>query len=248
VIVGPNSDVHVFAPTPADARTIAAARAVFINGLGLEGWMTRLIAASGSGASPAVVSRRVEPLQVFDEKHPGRRIMDPHAWQSVGNAEIYVANIRHGLKQADPAGASAYDAAAQTYTEKLKALDRDIRAAIATIPVQRRKLVTTHDAFGYFAAAYGVEFISPQGAWTDAEPSARDFARIVMQVRREKIPAVFLENIVDPRLMQQLVRETGVRIGGTLYSDALSGPSGPAATYIEMMRSNVRKLTKALAP
>jgi zinc/manganese transport system substrate-binding protein len=242
-LVGPNSDAHVFSPTPNDARTLGAAKIVFVNGMGLEGWMTRLVAVSGAKVSPVVVTTGVKPRQA---EEGGHHAVDPHAWQSVANAKIYVANIRDGLKTSDPANAGAYDANAQAYLEKLDALEREVREAIEKIPADHRKIITTHDAFGYFGQAYGVEFIAPIGVSSDSEPSARDIAGIIAQVKRQKIPAVFMENISDPRMMQQIARETGAKVGGTLYSDALSGANGPAATYVDMMRSNVRELVKAL--
>jgi zinc/manganese transport system substrate-binding protein len=243
-LVGPNSDAHVFSPTPTDAKTLAAAKVVFVNGMGLEGWMTRLVAVSGAKLSPIEVTAGVKPRQ----EEGGHHAIDPHAWQSVANARIYVANIRDGLKQADPAGAAAYDANAKAYFDKLDALEREVRETIDKIPPDRRRIITTHDAFSYFGQAYGVEFIAPVGVSSDSEPSARDIAKIVSQVKRQKIPAVFMENISDPRMMQQIARETGAKIGGTLYSDALSDANGPAATYVDMMRSNVRELAKALTP
>jgi zinc/manganese transport system substrate-binding protein len=243
-LVGPNSDAHVFSPTPTDAKTLAAAKVVFVNGMGLEGWMTRLVAVSGAKLSPIEVTAGVKPRQ----EEGGHHAIDPHAWQSVANARIYVANIRDGLKQADPAGAAAYDANAKAYLDKLDALEREVRETIEKIPPDRRRIITTHDAFGYFGQAYGVEFIAPVGVSSDAEPSARDIAKIVSQVKRQKIPAVFMENISDPRMMQQIARETGAKIGGTLYSDALSDAKGPAATYLDMMRNNIRELAKALTP
>jgi zinc/manganese transport system substrate-binding protein len=242
-LVGPNGDAHVFSPTPTDAKTLGSAKIVFVNGMGLEGWMTRLVAVSGAKVSPVVVTTGVKPRQAEEDGH---NAVDPHAWQSVANAKIYVANIRDGLKTSDPANAPAYDANAQAYLEKLGALEREVREAIEKIPADRRKIITTHDAFGYFGQAYGVEFIAPTGVSSDSEPSARDIAKIIAQIKRQKIPAVFLENISDPRMMQQIARETGARIGGTLYSDALSDASGPAATYVDMMRSNVRELAGAL--
>jgi zinc/manganese transport system substrate-binding protein len=245
-LVGPNGDAHVYSPTPGDAKELAAARIVFVNGLGLEGWMTRLVTASGTKAPMVVVSTGVTPRRMPDEDKPGRMVTDPHAWQSVADAKIYVANIRDGLAAADPAGKVIYDANAQAYLGKLDALEKEITAAIAGIPAERRKIITTHDAFGYFGAAYGMSFIAPEGLSTDAEPSAKDVARIIRQVRKQKIPAVFLENVADPRLMAQVARETGAAIGGKLYSDALSEPSGPAGTYIDMMRHNVREFEKAL--
>jgi zinc/manganese transport system substrate-binding protein len=243
-LVGPNSDAHVFSPTPTDAKTLAAAKVVFVNGMGLEGWMTRLVAVSGAKLSPIEVTAGVKPRQ----EEGGHHAIDPHAWQSVANARIYVANIRDGLKQADPAGAAAYDANAKAYFDKLDALEREVRETIDKIPPDRRRIITTHDAFSYFGQAYGVEFIAPVGVSSDSEPSARDIAKIVSQVKRQKIPAVFMENISDPRMMQQIARETGAKIGGTLYSDALSDAKGPAATYLDMMRNNIRELAKALTP
>jgi zinc/manganese transport system substrate-binding protein len=245
-LVGPNGDVHVYSPTPGDARKLAAANVVFVNGLGLEGWMTRLVAASNA-KSPVVVSKGITPRRMEEEEKSGRRIaIDPHAWQSVDDAKIYVANIRDGLIAVDPAGKATYGANADAYLVKLDELENEVRTAIASIPADRRKIITTHDAFGYFGAAYGMAFIAPEGVSTEAEPSAKDVATIIIQIKKQKIPAVFLENISDPRLMDQIAHETGAAIGGTLYSDALSEPGGPAATYIEMMRHNIRQFTKAL--
>ena len=245
-LVGPDGDVHVYAPTPGDARTLSAAKAVFVNGLGLEGWMTRLISASGSMAPVIVASAGVKPRNMSDRHEAGQSVLDPHAWQSVSNAKIYVANIRDGLSRVDPAGKAIYDVNTESYLAKLDALDSEVRAAIAKIPADRRKIITTHDAFGYFAEAYGMQFIAPEGLSTDAEPSAKDVAAIIAQIRREKIPAVFMENVVDPRLMREIAGETGAAVGGTLYSDALSRPAGPAGTYIDMMRHNVNEFDRAL--
>jgi zinc/manganese transport system substrate-binding protein len=245
-LVGANGDAHVYSPTPGDAREIAAAAIVFVNGLGLEGWLPRLVGASGSKAPVIAVSKGITPRRMQDEEHLGRSVTDPHAWQSIADAKIYVANIRDRLVAVDPAGKAAYDANAQAYLAKLDDLDKEVRSAIASIPAHRRKIITTHDAFGYFGAAYGMSFIAPEGVSTDSEPSAKDVARIIRQIKQQNIPAVFLENVSDPRLMEQIARETGAAIGGKLYSDALSEPSGPAATYIDMMRHNVRELAKAL--
>jgi zinc/manganese transport system substrate-binding protein len=246
-LVGPNGDVHVYSPTPGDARKLAAANVVFVNGLGLEGWMTRLVVASNAKAPVVVVSKGITPRPMEEEEKFGHRIaIDPHAWQSVADAKSYVANIRDGLIAVDPAGKATYGANADAYLVKLDELENEVRVAIASIPADRRKIITTHDAFGYFGAAYGMAFIAPEGVSTEAEPSAKDVARIIIQIKKQKIPAVFLENTSDPRLMDQIAHETGASIGGTLYSDALSEPGGPAATYIEMMRHNIRQFTKAL--
>ena len=242
-LVGPDSDAHAYSPSPADAKRLADAKVVLVNGLGFEGWIERLVKASGTKAAVVAASKGVSPRQMMDEDH-GKS--DPHAWQSVANARIYVANIRDGLTVADPAGKAVYDANAQAYLAKLDDLENEVRTAIATIPADRRKIITTHDAFGYFGVAYGMSFIAPEGVSTESEPSAKDVARIIRQIKKQKIPAVFLENVSDPRLIEQIARETGAAIGGKLYSDALSEPNGPAATYIDMMRHNVRELAKAL--
>lgn len=245
-LVGPNGDVHVYAPTPGDAKTMAAANMVCVNGLDLEGWIDRLIAASGTRALIVVASHGVTARSGRSLRN--RTASDPHAWQSVSNAKIYIANIRDGLIAADPAGGKIYEANAAAYLGRLDMLDAEIKAAIDRIPAARRKVITAHNAFGYFGDAYGIAFVAPEGLSTDAEPSARDIAKLIEQIRRENIPAVFLENVVDPRLIQRIAEETGAEIGGPLYSDALSPPGGPADTYIAMMRSNVRELTRVLMP
>jgi zinc/manganese transport system substrate-binding protein len=241
-LVGPNGDAHVYAPVPADAKKIADAKLVISNGLGFEGWMSRLIRASGSKAPVVVATTGIRPRKMG----PGQGDADPHAWQSIANAKIYVANIRAVFDAADPAGTAAYQGNSAAYLAKLDALDEEVRAAIAKIPPERRRVISTHDAFGYFQQTYGVEFVAPQGASTEAEPSARDVARIITQIKRQKIPAVFLENVIDPRLMQRIAQESGARIGGKLYSDALTAATGEAPTYIELMRHNVGQIAAAL--
>ena len=238
-LVGPNSDVHVYTPAPSDAKKIADARLVVVNGLGLEGWIERLVQSSGSKAAMLVASNGVAPRRLGAHA-------DPHAWQSIANARIYAANIRDGLSAADPAGAPVYRANAEAYLAKLDALDREIRAAIAKIPEARRKVICTHDAFGYFADAYGIAFIAPQGVSTESEASARDIAAIITQIRSARIPAVFLENVTDPRLMRRISAETGAKIGGTLVSDSLTDQNGDAPTYIDMVRHNIKALTSVL--
>jgi zinc/manganese transport system substrate-binding protein len=253
VLVGPGGDSHVFAPTPADAKTLSAAKLVVVNGLKLEGWIDRLISSSKTKGKIVVATKGVKTLRTGRSSHGHNHNhghshgeADPHAWQNVANVKIYVANIRDGLIGADPEGRSVYEANFKTYVEKLDALDVEIRASVASIPPERRKVITTHDAFGYFAAAYGLKFIAPQGVSTDAAASAQDVARIIRQIRAEKIPAVFAENISDPRMATRIAQETGTKLGGALYSDQLSAPDGPAGTYIDMVRHNIRELTKAL--
>jgi zinc/manganese transport system substrate-binding protein len=247
-LVGPGSDAHVFAPTPADARKVAQARLVVVNGLGFEGWLDRLVKAAGGKATVAVATKGLKARKAGDghgQEDHGHDV-DPHAWQAVANVKLYVGNIRDALAAADPGGAAAYRANAAAYGAKLDALETEVRSAVAKIPAARRKIITNHDAFGYFEAAYGIQFVAPQGVATDSEPSARDVARIISQIRRQKIPAVFLENVSDPRLMQRIAKETGAKIGGTLYSDALTEANGPAPTYIDLIRHNVVTLTGAL--
>jgi zinc/manganese transport system substrate-binding protein len=239
-LVGPDGDVHVYTPAPADAKKIADAKLVIINGLGLEGWLPRLVQSSGGKTAIVAATNGIAPLKIGGDA-------DPHAWQSVANARIYVANIRDALVAADAPAAGVYRANAQSYLAKLDALDREVREAMARIPQPRRKVISTHDSFGYFAAAYGVEFIAPLGVSTESEASARDIAGIITQIRTAKIPAVFLENISDPRLMRRISTETGARIGGTLYSDSLTGEKGDAPTYIDMVRHNIKALTSALS-
>jgi zinc/manganese transport system substrate-binding protein len=238
-LVGPDGDVHVYTPAPADAKKIADAKLVIINGLGLEGWLPRLLQASGSHAPIVMATKGITPLRLGSDA-------DPHAWQSAANAKIYVANIRGALIAADPGDAEAFRANTERYSAQLDALDRDVRSAVAQIPPARRKVISTHDAFGYFASAYGIEFIAPEGVSTESEPSARDIAGIIAQIKSSKIPAVFLENISDPRLMRRISAETGAKVGGTLYSDALTDEKGACPTYIEMVRHNIKALTSAL--
>jgi zinc/manganese transport system substrate-binding protein len=242
-LVGPNGDTHVYQPKPADAKELGDARLILENGLGLEGWIDRLIKASGTKAPVIVATNGISPQPMREE---GRIAQDPHAWQSIANAKIYVANIRDALIAADPGGASVYRANAENYLGKLDALEKDVTAAIAKIPPARRQIITTHDAFGYFGTAYGFRFIAPEGVSTETEASARDVAKIIRQIKTENIPAVFLENVTDPRLVKNIATESGAKVGGTLYSDALSPPDGPGATYIEMMRNNIKQLSAAL--
>jgi zinc/manganese transport system substrate-binding protein len=238
-LVGPDNDAHVYSPTPADAKKIADAKLIIVNGLGFEGWLPRLVQSSGGKAKIVTATDGIAPLRLGNDA-------DPHAWQSVGNAKVYVANIRNALSAADPAGTGRYRTNADAYLAKLDALEAEVRDAVAKLPPARRKVISTHNAFGYFAAAYGIEFIAPLGVSTESEPSARDLAKIITQIKQAKIPAVFLENVTDPRLMQRISAETGARVGGTLYSDGLTGEKGDAPTYIDMVRHNIKALTRAL--
>ncbi|TPQ34356.1 ABC transporter substrate-binding protein [Bradyrhizobium guangdongense] len=238
-LVGANSDVHVYTPAPSDAKRIADAKLVIVNGLGLEGWLPRLVQSSGSKATVVTASAGITPLKLGSDA-------DPHAWQSIPNARLYVTNIGNALAAIAPDDAEFFRIQTKAYLEKLETLDREVRDILAKIPPDRRKVISTHDAFGYFAAEYGIQFIAPLGVSTETEPSARDIAAIISQVRAAKIPAVFLENISDDRLIRRIAAETGAKVGGTLISDGLTGEKGPAPTYIDMVRHNIKALTSAL--
>lgn len=247
-LVGQDADAHVYQPTPADAKTLAQAKLVVVNGYGFEGWIDRLIKSSGYRGKVLMASTGVKTLKRPHMKgqHDHDSEVDPHAWQDLANALTYVDNIAQALGEADPAGKAVYQANAAKYKQEINALDGDIRKSFNAIPIERRRVVTSHDAFGYFSRTYGISFISPVGVNTDAEPSAADVGRIIQQIRREKIPAVFMESISDPRLLERIRQESGARIGGTLYSDSLSKADGPAPTYLDMMRHNAKTLAAAL--
>ncbi|MGY3236131.1 MULTISPECIES: metal ABC transporter substrate-binding protein [unclassified Bradyrhizobium] len=238
-LVGPDSDVHVYTPAPGDAKRIADAKLVVVNGLGLEGWLPRLVQSSGGKAQMVTATAGIAPLKLGSAA-------DPHAWQSVPNAKVYVTGIANALITAAPDDAEFFRSRLKAYLEQLDALDHEVRDAMARIPPERRKVISTHDAFGYFAAEYGIQFIAPLGVSTETEPSARDIAAIIGQIKAQKIPAVFLENISDDRLIRRIAAETGAKVGGTLISDGLTGEKGPAPTYIDMVRHNIKALTSAL--
>lgn len=253
VLVGPGADAHVFQPKPAQAKTVAQANVVFVNGLGFEGWLPRLLKSANVKAKPVVVSAGITPLTAKQEPadkhghgHSHHDDQDPHAWQSVANAVVYVNNIAQGLCSADAAGCDSYRKNAAAYTAQLNKLDSDIQTAWAAIAPAQRKVITSHDAFGYYASAYGVKFLAPQGVSTDSEASAKGVSRLIKQIREENIRALFVETISNPRLIEQIGRETGVKPAGELFSDSLSAPKGPASTYLDMMRHNTRLLTGAI--
>jgi len=265
-LVGSDGDAHEFNPTPADAKELARADVFFVNGLSFEGWMERLESSSGFKGATVVATTGVKARKIdkdddahhedaddddhdehADASHHDHGDMDPHAWQDLANGEIYVANIRDGLIAADPDGKAVYERNAEKYIAAVKKEDAAVKAALASLPQSHRRIITSHDAFGYFGDAYGLEILAPEGISTASEPSAKDVAKIIRQIREDQIPAVFLENITNAKMLEQIAKESGAKIGGTLYSDALSGKDGPAPTYLDMFKHNVGKLTSALS-
>jgi zinc/manganese transport system substrate-binding protein len=251
-LVGPNTDMHGFQPTPAHAKAVAGAKLVVINGLGLEGWADRLVKSANYKGARLVATRGVKALTAETEghghnhKHKHSDRYDPHAWQEVANVKIYVANIRDALTGVDPAGKEIYAKNAEAYLQKLNALEAEIKQLFAGLSQKERRAITSHDAFHYFGDAYGIEFLAAQAAGGDTQPSARDVARLIQQIRKEGVKAVFIENISNPKIIEQIAKETGAKIGGTLYSDALSEANGPAPTYLDMMRHNAKTIAAAL--
>ncbi len=251
-LAGPDQDLHSYEPRPSDLQAVAQADVMVVNGLGLEGWAERIAQAAGFKGTGIVASRGVGALKVGHKHGPSQSgahshgTFDPHAWQDVANARRYIANIRDGLSVADPTQAPAYAAASARYVAELDALDTEIRALFATIPRERRRAVTSHEAFAYFADAYDVDMLAISGTWRDAEPSARELAALSVQVKRQNVRALFLENAGNAAALGALSAETGIAIGGRLYPDALSAPGGPADNYVAMMRHNARTIATAL--
>ncbi|MDX8540134.1 zinc ABC transporter substrate-binding protein AztC [Mesorhizobium abyssinicae] len=252
-IVGPDGDAHVYEPSPADAVAMAGADVVLVNGLHFEGFLQRLVDASATKAAIVTLTKDVTPIDFKPEfadadaaEGAGKTVTDPHAFQSIANARIYVKNIAEAFCAADSEGCVGYQTNAAAYTKKLDALEGEVKAAIQSIPEEKRVVITSHDAFGYFEHEYGLTFLAPQGISTDSEPSAADVAKLVNQVKQDKAAAMFIENITNPRLIEQIASDTGIKVGGTLYSDALSQPEGPASTYIDMMHNNIAQIKGAI--
>ncbi len=242
-IVGPNADTHVYEPKPSDAAAVARADIFFVNGLGFEGWMDRFVQSTGYKGPLVVASDGVRSHLFTDD---GAQVTDPHAWQNLQNGVLYVRNIKTALCKIDPSGCGAYTANAKAYIDQILALDAEVRAQIATVPEAKRKVITTHDAFLYFGEAYGVTFMAPVGISTDAEPSAADVAKLITQIKAEGVSALFIENMTDGRLIDQISRETGVNKGGELYADALSFPGQGADSYLRMFTHNLALLVPAM--
>jgi zinc/manganese transport system substrate-binding protein len=242
-LVGPDGDAHVFEPTPADAKAVAEADIVFVNGLGLEGWMDRLIQSAAYKGPVVAATTGVTPRTMEED---GNAVTDPHAWQDLNNGRLYVANVAAALAAADPRDAQDFRQAAAAYTAAIEAKDKWVRAELTAVPAGQRKIITSHDAFGYFGAAYGIAFLAPEGVSTDAEPSAGGIARLVQQMKSKGIRIVFFENMTSPKLVETLASEAGAKVGGTLFSDALSPPGGPADSYLKMFDNNVPQLKAAM--
>ncbi len=241
-IVGPNGDAHVYEPRPDDIKLISEADIVFINGMGFEGWLNRLINSSGFKGPIIISTTNIHPRLVFEEK----LIEDPHAWHSISNIKIYIYNITKALKDRDPENADYYENNAQSYIEKLNDLDAEIREAVDKIPPPKRKVITAHDAFGYFGNTYGIQFLAPIGTSTCCEAKVKDIISLIKQIKESGVKTIFVENITNPRVIKQIARETGAKIGGELYSDALSESDGPAASYINMVRHNFSLLIESM--
>ena len=239
-LVGPDSDAHVYEPSPADGRRLAQADLVLINGLGFEGWIERMVKVSGYRGRVAVATQGV---QTRDGGHHG---IDPHAWQDLALARRYAANISAAFAQRWPDRRDEINSRNAEYVLRIDRLDAQVRGWLGSVPRAQRRVITSHDAFGYFGAAYGVDFLAPQGWNTHSEPSAAAVARLIRQIKKDGVRAIFIENISDARLVERIAREGGVRIGGTLYSDALSKPDGPAPTYLRLFEHNARSLAAAL--
>ncbi len=238
-IVGPDADAHVYQPSVADAKAVAQADIIFVNGLGFETWSDTLIAESGTEATVHVATDGITPVEVDGA-------IDPHAWNSLLNGVIYVTNVADAMKDAMPEHADEIAANADAYIAKLEALDAETKTKLANLPADRRTVVTAHDAFGYLADAYGMTFLAPVGIDTEAEPSAKELAVLIDQLKAEGAAALFVENITSPALVQQISDETGIEIGGRLFSDALSERGGPATSYLAMFQHNLGTLLTAL--
>lgn len=243
-IVGANADTHVYEPKPADAVALSHTQIFFVNGLGFEGWMDRLVQSTGFKGTTVTASAGVETRKMEED---GREITDPHAWQNLDNGLIYVKNIADGLCRVDAGACPTFRKNAAAYSAEISALDAEVKDRIAAVPETKRKVITTHDAFGYFGAAYGVSFLAPEGISTESEASAADVAKLIAQIKREGVTALFVENMSDPRLIEQIGKETGVKIGGELYADALSEKGGGGSTYIEMFKHNISLLAPAMS-
>ena len=251
-LVAANGDAHVYQPSPLDAQAVAEADLLVVNGLGFEGWMERLEQSAGFKGVKVAATYGVDLIHLDDEDEHHEEghhdeEFDPHVWHSVTTVLVYVENIRAALVQLAPEHATEFNQNAKDYVKALKALEKDLTQKMSQVPENKRNVITSHDAFGYLAREYGFNFTAPQGMSTEAEASAADVVKIIKQIRKDDIRAVFVEKVSNSRLIEQIARETGAKIGGELYADALSSPNQGAGTYINMMQHNISTLVKALS-
>lgn len=245
-LVGANADAHTFEPRPSDAKAILGAKLVVINGLGFEPWAEKLIKSAHYTGPTLVASQGIQTRQLATPKGGVPTDIDPHGWQDPSNVMRYVKNIAESLSSLDPEGAASYKTNSESYLRELSALDQFARDQIGRIAPAKRQVITSHDAFGYFAARYQIRFLSPQGVNGKAEPSAKTVALLIRQIRQDQIKAVFIENMSSPKLLAQITRDTGIVLGPKLYVDALSGPTEPGATYLDMMHYNITELVAGM--
>ncbi|QND50855.1 zinc ABC transporter solute-binding protein [Phyllobacterium sp. 628] len=243
-LVPANGDPHEFEPSPDDAKAVKGAAVTFVSGEGLESWFERLTKASGATEKPVVVSTGIKTHTFEDD---GKKVTDPHVWNSVPNVLIWVSNIEKSLAKADPEDAADFKANAARYTKQLEELNASVHAKLDAVAKDKRKVLTSHDAFGYYGKEYGVTFLSPLGVSTETEASAGDVAKLIEQIKKEKVRVYFFENSNDPRLIKQIADATGAQPGGELYPEALSAADGPASTYAKLISYNTDQIVKAIA-
>lgn len=245
-LVGPNQDAHAFEPKPVDAKAILAAKVFVINGLNFEPWAQKLAKSANYQGITLVASNGIKPRSMPTEPGQTHADSDPHGWQDPTNVAMYVKNIAKSLSGADPAGTSSYQKNSDAYLAELTALDQFAKDQFAAIPAAKRQVITSHDAFGYFAARYPIKFLAPQGINADMEPSAKEVAMLIRQIKRDHIKAVFVENMSNPSLLAQITRDTGVTLGPKLYVDALSSATEPGSSYLKLMRHNITQLVAGM--
>lgn len=242
-LVGPDGDPHTFEPSPKDSALLSKADVVVVNGLGLEGWIDRLIKASGFKGELVVASTGVK-THTLDED--GKTVTDPHAWNSAANGALYAKNIMNGLIKADPEDSAALKASGERYIAQLNDIHHWAKSQFDGIAQAKRKVLTSHDAFGYFSRAYGVTFLAPQGLSSESEASAAQVAALIKQIKADGVHTWFMENQLDPRLVKQIATATGSQPGGELYPEALSASGGVADSYVKMLRHNVKLIADSM--
>lgn len=242
MIVPIGGDPHLHEPTPSNARLVAAGDLILINGLTFEGWINELIENSGTTGDIVTVTNGVNVLtsQTYHNS------ADPHAWMDVSNGVIYARNIRDAIIKLDPDNAAVFNANFDSYSKKLISLDKEIEMAIQTIPEERRILITSHDAFQYYGRKYNIRLEAIMGISTEAEAQTADIIRVNRVIKENKVPAVFIESTINPKMVQQLATDNKVTVGGQLYADSLGDTDSPAATYINMLRYNTNTIVAAL--